>query len=343
MPTRDMRPDADYYGLPARTLANAYIRADYLAEAGPRLVRLVALRSRQPENLLAETPDLGWPTPYGHYYLRGGHRLWHAPEGQPRSSIPDSGGLQVEDLGGGVRLIGPTEAPTGIAKSMEIRLCPDRAALTLVHSLRNDNLWPLELAPWAITQLKLGGVVVLPQPPLPVDAGDRLPNRHLALWPYASVRDPRLELYDDLWLVHGRGQRPPCKIGGENRLGWVAYVLGDAALVRRFRPQLHLPHPDRGCNMEVYLDDAQLELEVLGPLCRLEPGETVRHVERWEIHTGLSVEPTLDGVRQMVEALGPQLGPLAESELDAAEPDSPGPGNDTLRSRASPAAPGDRA
>ena len=42
--------------------------------------------TRSDENLLAETPDIFWPTPDGDYYLRGGHRLWHAPEAKPRSS-----------------------------------------------------------------------------------------------------------------------------------------------------------------------------------------------------------------------------------------------------------------
>jgi len=306
---------SDYYGLPTRTLSNAFIQLDYLAKAGPRLVRLVALQSSQPRNLLAETPGVSWPTPYGDFFLHGGHRLWHAPESAPRSSIPDTGGLEVEECAGGVRLTQPTERATGIAKSMEIRLCPDRAALTLVHTLRNDNLWAVELAPWAITQLALGGMAVLPQPALSADNGGLQPNRHLVVWPYTSLRDPRLELYDDLWLMYGRGQLPPCKIGGENRLGWVAYALGDVALIRRFRPQLHLPHADRGCNVEVYVNDMSLELEVLGPLRRLQPGETIRHVEYWEVHAGLNAEASVGGARQMVETLARHLAPLTEADV----------------------------
>jgi len=30
--------------------------------------------------LLAETPNVHWRTPHGEYHLRGGHRLWTAPE-----------------------------------------------------------------------------------------------------------------------------------------------------------------------------------------------------------------------------------------------------------------------
>ena len=304
----------DFHGLPARTLGNAFLELDYLAEAGPRLVRLVALGSTERQNLLAETPGKGWPTPFGDYRLYGGHRLWHAPEGAPRSSVPDSAGLRVDEVAGGVRLSQPVEGPTGIAKSIEVRLCADRPALTLTHRLRNHNLWPVELAPWAITQLRLGGVAVVPQPQEPVDQAGLQPNRRLALWPYASVRDPRLELHDDVVLVRGAGRRPPLKIGLEDRLGWAAYALGDVVLVRRFWPQPERPHPDFGCNVEVYVDDAHLELEVLGPLGRLEPGQDVRHVECWEVLAGQGAPADAEAVRRTLEAVKPYLAPLGDDE-----------------------------
>jgi hypothetical protein len=310
----------DYHGLPTRTLSNAYLRLDYLAEAGPRLVRLVVAGSARQENMLAETPGISWPTPYGDYFLRGGHRLWHAPEGTPRSSIPDTSGLQVEDLPGGVRLSQPTETATGIAKAMEIRLCPDRPALTLTHSLQNNNLWAVEIAPWAITQLVLGGVALLPQTPGPVDLTGLHPNRHFALWPYTSMNDPRLEFYDDVCLVHGRPRLPAFKMGYENRQGWVAYGRDDVVLVKRFCPEPARPHPDYGCNVEVYVNDTHLELELLGPLCRLEPGQAARHVERWEFHTGLTVTPEVEAVREVIQTLAPHLAPLSRLEIESISP-----------------------
>lgn len=315
MEARGERGVTDYYGLPTRSVSNAHLRLDYLAEAGPRLVRLLALKAARPENLLAETPEAAWPTPYGDYRLYGGHRLWHAPEGAPRSSIPDSTGLQVENCPGGVRLLRPAEPATGIAKTLEVRLDADGPALTLVHALRNDSLWAVELAPWAITQLRLGGVAVLPQPGGLADAAGLLPNRHFAVWPYTSLRDPRLELGDDLWLVHGRGQLPPCKIGYENRAGWAAYILGEVMLVKRFWPQPGRPHADFGSNVEVYVNDINLELEVLGPLRRLEPGETAWQVERWELYTGLSGGADAGHIRQNLQAVGAHLAPLSEAEV----------------------------
>jgi hypothetical protein len=271
----------NYYGLPTRIIGNQYLRLEFLAEAGPRIVRLMLAGSD--ENLLAETPDVQWPTPYGDFHLRGGHRLWHAPEAFPRTSYPDDAGLTVEEVEGGVRLSGPVEPHTGVRKSIEIHLCEDGAGATLVHVLSNAGAWPVELAPWAITQLPLGGVAVLPQRIALPDLAGLAPDRHLALWPYASWQDPRLRLYDDYVLVEGAPRMPPVKIGYLNERGWAAYARAGVLFVKRFEPRPGSVYPDRGCNVEVYCSDRCLELETLAPLCTLEPGQTATHVETWRI------------------------------------------------------------
>ncbi len=290
----------DFHGQPARSLANPHVRLDFLAEAGPRLVRLFLAGSTV--NLLAEAPDLSWETPYGDYCLYGGHRLWHAPEAFPRTYLPDSEGLTIDEFEGGVRLRQPTERVTGIQKSLELRLEPDRPALTVQHSLHNVGLWPVELAPWAITQTPLGGVAVLPQQaPVP---SQYLPNRQLNLWSYTSWRDPRLHLDDDLLLIDGQVHEQPLKIGYFNHAGWMGYLLDDIFFVKRFIPQPALPHADLHSNCEVYVWNRFLELETLGPLTTLEPGAAVVHVESWELHRVPGVAPTIDALRGLVQSLG---------------------------------------
>jgi hypothetical protein len=56
------------------------------------------------------------------------------------------------------------------------------AQVTIVHFLENLGLEPLELAPWAITQFKTGGVAILPQAIEPDDKFGLLPNRIIALY-----------------------------------------------------------------------------------------------------------------------------------------------------------------
>ena len=109
-----------FRGLPICSLQNEHLRVDYLREAGPRLVRLILAGSA--ENLLAEVPEVHWPTPWGEYHVRGGHRVATAPEALELSYVPDDSDLMVEDVPGGVRLIRPTEIGSGVSRSIEIQL-----------------------------------------------------------------------------------------------------------------------------------------------------------------------------------------------------------------------------
>ncbi len=290
-----------FHGMPTRSIANQYLRLDYLASGGPRIVRL--LLAGTAENLLAEVPDLTLSTPLGAYALIGGHRLWHAPEGMPRSYAPEAG-VEVEASAAAVRLTQPTETLTGIRKRVEIQLSADRPAVTVRHELRNEGVWPVELAPWAITMLPLGGLAILPQQVGALDAPGLLPNRHLVLWPYTRWSDPRLQLGDDYVLIRAEALLPPCKVGYLNRQGWVAYQRNGVLFVKRFGPRLGAPHADFGCNVEAYCGDRFIEVETLGPLARLEPGEAVAHVETWEVHPGVEAEATPESIHAALQRLG---------------------------------------
>ena len=123
----------DFHGLPTRSLGNDHLTLDYLAEAGPRIVRLFLAGSHT--NLLAEAPDLSWDTPSGTYRLHGGHRLWHAPEAFPRTYLPYVGGLDIDRSDDGALRPPPVEEPTGVQKAIELRLHADKPALTVQHSL----------------------------------------------------------------------------------------------------------------------------------------------------------------------------------------------------------------
>lgn len=286
--------------LPTHTLANDHLRVDYLADAGPRLVRFS--RAGSTVNLLADASGISWETPYGPYHLYGGHRLWHAPEAFPRSYLPDTGGLQVETLTDGVLLRQPVEAGSGIVKAMTLRLSATQAALTVEHSLHNAGLWPVELAPWAITQVVLGGVAILPF--AAPAASSYLPNRRLNFWPYTRLRDPRLHLDDDFVLVAGAAHEWVFKTGYFNHAGWMAYWLGELLFVKRWTPQPALPQPDLGSNCEVFVWNRFLELETLGALMQLEPGATVTHSETWELYPAPAATCDIAAVRALVTTLG---------------------------------------
>lgn len=273
-----------------RTLKNDFLQLECLTNS----LRIIGLTPAGKTNMLAEISDLDFPpipTPYGEFHMRGGHRLWHSPEDMPRTYIPDSEKLTITDLPDGVLIEEQTEPGTGIRKQIKFQLAPDRPFMVLTHTLTNDGLWDVDLAPWAITQFRLGGTVILPMPVGNADPAGLLHNRQFALWPYARINDPRLKLNDDFILFKADAMLPPFKIGYFSTHGWMAYWLDGVLFRKAFDVHPGVPHPDNNCNAEMYCNDKFVELESLAPLTRLSPGASVKHMETWELDFGVDSLP----------------------------------------------------
>jgi hypothetical protein len=274
----------EFCGHSTAILDNGFLRLEYLTDVGPRIARFFPAGSDV--NLLAEFPDFRVDTPYGRYQFMGGHRLWHSPEIMPRTYIPDQP-VTVATLPDGIRLTASPEPGSGMTKSIEIHLHSGRAVATIRHEIRNDGMWSAELAPWALTMFRQGGTAILPQPMGNVDSSGLLPNRNLSLWPYTNINDQRLKLDDDFILLKADPALPPCKIGYYNPHGWMGYWFEGRLFVKRFGTSPGEPHADGGCNAEVYCNDRFIELESLGPLVNIAPGETIMHEETWELFDSL--------------------------------------------------------
>src|SRR6266508_3123209 len=130
--------------LPFASLENEFLRVDYLTTTGPRIVGLYAKAVEG--NLLAETAGVHWPTPHGEYYLRGGHRLWTAPE-DPFYTCPENN-MNVSLEKSTVTLKSEID-DSGLEK--EITLCLNENHVELTHRVTWHGKEPIRLAPWAIT------------------------------------------------------------------------------------------------------------------------------------------------------------------------------------------------
>jgi len=235
-------------------------------------------------NVLGETPQASWDAGHGLYDLLGGHRFWFAPE-TPDCSVPDATGLTLAPVPGATgpaaRLVGAVEAPTALRKTLEVRLDPESAALSVRHILTNEGASTREISLWPITQLPLGGVATVELAAPPTEHIGN-PNQLLVLWPYASWTDSRLAIGERSLTVTAT-PGAPFKIGCGSTLGEVSYLREGVLFTKRFDPAVGAPHADLGSNLEIYCDDRTIELESLGPLVRLAPGESVTHDERWEL------------------------------------------------------------
>jgi hypothetical protein len=291
-----------FLGLDCVVLENASLSMLVTQSVGPRVLRLQLHGQESP---FAELPDFTLEHPEGgRYHIWGGHRLWHAPELARRTYLPDDTPPEIEAVAGGLAITQAKETTTGLQKSLRITLPGDDPVVIVDHILTNRGLWPVQCAPWAITQLKPAGVALLPQRKGPADAGGLLPNRQLALWPYTDVRSPHLAWGNDHILVHARLRHGALKLGFPNPRGWLAYHWGDQLFVKKARLQPGQDYVDLGSSSECYCNDRFLELETLGPASTMVPEGSVCHREVWQLHGRV---PSITGegaVEALVEAYG---------------------------------------
>lgn len=225
------------------------------------------------------------------WLIYGGHRLWHSPEGKPRSYFPDNFPLDIEIIENGIKVSQPLETTTGIKKDYVITLDPNSSSVELKHYLTNKGMWAVELAAWALTVMAAGGTEIVPQNQKDTNL---LPNRMLSLWPYTKLNDHRVtwgEKY--ILLKQDPNEEQAFKFGISNTDGWAAYANHGNLFVKKFTPIDDALYPDySGSSYETYTIDFMLEMETLSPLVILEPEETLEHIENWQLFANVPVPRT---------------------------------------------------
>ena len=270
-----------YEGWDAVRLSNGDAELVVTTAVGPRIIHYGLLGG---PNAFAVLPETRGQTGGDTWQPYGGHRLWIAPEVMPRSYFPDTGAYGTPVMNGDtLEMVSPTESTTGIRKEMRVMLAPSGSAVKVEHILTNHNVWPVTLSVWALSIVASGGKVVLPQEPFVAHNDELVPARPLVLWKFTDMQDPRwrwgtkyltLAPQDDLDFAQ--------KVGLYNTLGWGAHVTEEQAFVIRIQPTASpAALPDMGCNFETFTKGPFQELETLGPMTTLEPGESASHTEYW--------------------------------------------------------------
>ena len=73
-----------------------------------------------------------------------------------------------------------------------------------------------------------------------------------------------------------------------------AYLLGSDLFVKRYHADPSKAYPDFGASYETFTNEGFLELETLGPLEEVAPGEILEHVEHWSLHRGVTIAEWTD-------------------------------------------------
>jgi len=287
-----------FLGLDCVNLSNQAVSLQIARSVG---LRIISLGFSGEENLFAELPDLAVTRPDGEsFHFYGGHRLWHAPESMPRTYTPDDAPVDIVSTPNSLIVTQQADVQTGIEKSIQVSLVENKPQVIVRHTLTNRGLWPVECAPWAITQFKTGGVAILPQS---MEQTEFLPNRALVLWPYTDTTSPQVCWGNRNILVRAQMQSP-FKLGFPNPRGWLAYWLDGTLFVKRaaFDPQAS--YYDFGSSSECYCNDRFIELETLGPAATIAPEASKFHTETWELFKDVPCPGNEDTAQTIVENLG---------------------------------------
>jgi hypothetical protein len=296
-----MRTLSHFAGYDCVKLENDRVALWVTRFVGPRIIGLALPGG---DNLLAELPNETTACPdVGTFSFRGGHRLWYAPEIMRRTYLPDDAPPSFAEVEGGVIVTQPVEIQTGIQKSLTITLPGPDARAIVDHTLHNQGTEAIDLAPWAITQCKKGGIAILPQATGIEDEFGLLPNRHLTLWPYTRMNSAHVTWGDRYILVKATMESGAFKIGFPNPAGWLAYAVDGALFVKQAAYRPGAAYFDRGSSSECYCNSRFLELETLGPRTTLAPGGSVTHREIWALYSGVSFHPDEAAVQALADEL----------------------------------------
>ena len=286
-------------------LANEDMELFVTTDIGPRIL---VYKTPLGDNVLKTFDDQLGSSGELEWRIRGGHRLWLAPEDPTLSYHLDNGpaAWRYDSFSGEVVVESVQDAPQRIRKTLGILSAAQGSRVSLRHTVVNEGDQPIMLAVWALTVMQAEGLEIIPQPPLGEHPRDLLPNRGIVLWAYSDLSDLRLTLGSRFWLLRQAADYPPIKIGLAHRERWIAYVLGETLYLKIFEYDPTAAYPDGGCNFETFTDSEMLEIESLGPLVTLQPGDSTDHHEIWHLFP-LTEQLVIDSEEALAEWIAPFL------------------------------------
>ena len=274
---------------------------------GPRILFYGATGGK---NHLGSFPDSSVKTALGAWKPYGGHRLWVWPEVFPATYAPDNSPIQHETRGDLSVTLRPPVDGASIEKQIRITLAPTGSHVKIEHTVTSRNLWPIDIAVWAITIVG-SGVGIVPRVPFQSHDDYAPVTQPLALCAFTDLQDPRFTLGVKYILLRADPARPTAqKFGLRNKEGWCAHLLGNELFVKRFAHENRALYPDYGVNTEVYVEGAFQEVELMGPRRTVWPGESIALSEEWNLFHGIRVDPGAPDLDQLDRAITPAIQSL---------------------------------
>jgi hypothetical protein len=272
---------------------------------GPRIMRFGFVGG---QNFFKEFEEQMGKSGEDTWQPRGGHRVWIAPEDPVMSYAPDNMPCKVTVRDGVLDATGPVEPLTGLEKRISVKMAPQGTYVEVIHHIRNAGTKPYTLAPWVLTMMAQGGHGIHGFPPRGTHPEMLAPTNPLVMWAFTHLNDPRWKLTRKYMVLRQDPKNPlPQKLGVYNSSTWAAYHLNLELFLKRYEATAPISaYPDFGCTYETFTNADILELETLGPITTLAPGESVTHTENWSAHRPVVIPNWAD--EDLDRVLGPIVG-----------------------------------
>jgi hypothetical protein len=286
-------------------VSNGEVELIVTADVGPRVIRFGFVGG---QNLFKEYSEQLGKSGEEKFQLRGGDRVWKAPEDPVATWAPDNVPVDIHVTPAGLVARAPVEPLTGLQKEIEVRMAASGTGVAVTHRITNHALFPLEFSPWVLTMMAQGGIAITGFPPRGHHPQNLEATNPLVMWAYTNLADPRWKFTRKyLTLRQDPNNSDAQKIGLFNRDTWVFYVLNGEAFLKRAQADPSKTYPDFGCAFETFTNNEFLEMETLGPLTRVQPGQTVEQTEQWALFRHVQLPELTD------ETLTKVLEPLLEA------------------------------
>lgn len=270
-------------------LSNGVIEAYVTVDLGPRIIRFGYAGSqnfmRDDRSAFEIKQDKEYTDFFGEgkkWENLGGHRVWISPESYPDTYLPSDNPVEYEFTDVGAIFRGSPCISAGIQLTLEIKLDDDDANMQVLMRVKNISSAEKRFAIWGLTVSAQGGTLVIP---MNTNDTGLLPNRIIAVWPYTDMSDNRIYWGKKYITVRQDNFVQPIKLGCDLNCGSTYYCL-NGEIFRKHYDTGHpnAEYPDGGCSFETYTNNEFIEIESLGILNTVKPGETVENTESWSLY-----------------------------------------------------------
>jgi len=287
-------------------VSNGEVELIVTGDVGPRVIRFGFVGG---QNLFKEYADQMGKTGEEKFQLRGGSRVWKAPEDPIATWAPDNVAVEIIPTANGLIARAPVEPLSSLQKEIEVSMAASGTDVTVKHRITNRSLYTLEFSPWTLTMMAPGGVAISGFPPRGKHPINLEATNPLVMWAYTDLADKRLRFTRKyLLLRQDPGISEAEKLGTFNPDTWAAYLLNGEAFVKRTQADASKTYPDFGCSFETFTNNEFLEIETLGPMTKVAPGKSVEHVEHWSLHRNIKLSEFTDA------AIDQALLPLLQAQ-----------------------------